>query len=97
VNIIDLKNECKLITSIEKPRTSYLKFSPLGSYLILWETFYGDSMFIFFNQVHYIHFLKFRITQVTKDEQKEVNNLNIYETLTGKLYKSSVQKKQLEK
>ena len=41
VKIIDLTEECKVIASIDKSRTSYLKFSPLGSYLILWETFYG--------------------------------------------------------
>lgn len=40
VKLIDMKNECKLIASIDKPRTSYLKFSPLGTYLVLWETFY---------------------------------------------------------
>lgn len=40
VNVIDLKNECKVVVAIDKPRTCYLKFSPLGSYVILWETFY---------------------------------------------------------
>lgn len=62
--------ESRLVATIDKPRTSYLKFSPLGSYLILWETFY-----------------------VTKDEKKDVMNLCVYETSTGSLVKSQVEKK----
>jgi translation initiation factor 2A len=65
-----LKNDCRVVTSIEKPRTSYLKFSPLGTYFTIWETFH-----------------------ISKDDQKESSNLNIYETITGKLIKSMVKKK----
>lgn len=74
VKVIDLENECKEITTIDKPRTIYLKFSPLGTYLILWETFY-----------------------VTKEDKREVANLNIYNTMTGVVFMSMVHRKHQEK
>ncbi len=40
VQILDLTNECKVVASIDKPRTSFIKFSPLGTWITLWETFY---------------------------------------------------------
>ena len=73
VFVVDLKNECKVVATINRPRTSYIKFSPQGSFLVLWETFY-----------------------VGKDGNADNFNLNIYETVTGKLIKSFVQKKQAE-
>ncbi|RNA08563.1 eukaryotic translation initiation factor 2A [Brachionus plicatilis] len=38
--VIDLQDDCKVVVEIERPRTSYLKFSPRGNYLITWETFH---------------------------------------------------------
>lgn len=81
--------------TIDKPRTSYLKFSPLGTYIVLWETFYGVTsifLIIFMNPIFINYFL------VTKDEHKEVANLNMYEVRgNGSVFKSFVQRKQIEK
>ena len=78
MRVVDLEDECKLICQIDKPRTSYLKFSPLGSYLTVWETFHISN---------------------SKDssEKKEISNLNIYEIKPGTIFKSTCQKKQMEK
>ncbi|CAF0707346.1 unnamed protein product [Brachionus calyciflorus] len=74
VKVIDLENNCSVLSSIDRPRTSYIRFSPLGNYIVLWETFH-----------------------ISKDAQKESSNLNIYESKSGKLIKSVVHKKQLER
>lgn len=78
-----------MIAEIDRPRTSYLKFSPKGNYLIAWETFHSNL------KIQIILFKKFFL--VSKDNQKETSNLNIFETKTGNVIKSIIHKQQMEK
>ena len=94
--MIDLTNQCKVVTTISRPRTSYLKFSPLGTHLVTWETFYSKKNKIKFTYHYNQCNLNNKLNQVGKEDQKEVSNLNIYHTSTGELVKSQVQKKQAD-
>lgn len=40
--MLDLENGCLVLGEIDRPRISYLKFSPKVNYLITWETFHGN-------------------------------------------------------
>lgn len=75
VAVIDLKADCKLVCQLDRPRTSYLKFSSRGSYLTVWETFHISK---------------------SANADDSSFNLNLYEVRTGQLFKSILQKKQME-
>lgn len=86
----------KSVTEIEKPKTQCLSFSPKGTYLCSWETFYGIILLYIYYYRVLKHFLLLLISStVNQENPKGSPNLFIWKTETGELIHSYVHKKQM--
>ena len=75
--------------SLPKPKTRYMQFSPLGSYLALWEPYAGRSVCQSLSHVTAL----FCVSIVTKDNPSGSPNMQVFSS-SGEVVAQYIQKKQ---